>query len=121
MRNQPRYHFFRNTRYALHGFLDIVHSEKSFRIELVIFILLQFSLLFISLSFYEKLFLSLILFLPLIIEAINSAIERVVDLVTLEQHQMAKKAKDAGSAAVFLSLICVGMAWLFVLTHHFLG
>ena len=48
----------------------------------------------------------------LVAEAINSAIERVVDLVTLEYHPMAKKAKDVGSAIVFLSIVNCIVVWL---------
>ena len=51
----------------------------------------------------------------LIAEAINSAIERVVDLVTLEHHHMAGRAKDVGSAVVFLSIFVFGITWVFIL------
>ena len=44
-------------------------------------------------------------------EAINSAIERVVDLVTLEHHDMAGRAKDVGSAVVFLSILIFIITW----------
>jgi diacylglycerol kinase (ATP) len=44
-------------------------------------------------------------------EAINSAIERVVDLVTLEHHAMAKRAKDVGSTVVFLSICIFIVVW----------
>lgn len=53
--------------------------------------------------------------LVLIVELINSAIEATVDRVSLEDHPLAKRAKDLGSAAVFLSLANVGVIWLLVL------
>jgi len=51
----------------------------------------------------------------LIAEAINSAIERVVDLVTLEHHHMAGRAKDVGSSIVFLSIIVFVVTWAVIL------
>ena len=48
-------------------------------------------------------------------ETINSAIERVVDLVTLEHHDMAGRAKDAGSAIVFLSIFIFIITWIIVI------
>jgi diacylglycerol kinase (ATP) len=53
--------------------------------------------------------------LVLIVELINSAIEAVVDRISLEHHPLAKRAKDYGSAAVFLSLINVALVWTLVL------
>ena len=50
--------------------------------------------------------------LVLIVELLNSAIEAVVDRVSLERHPLAKRAKDFGSAAVFLGSVFCGMVWL---------
>lgn len=113
--NKPQYHLFKNTRYALAGIKDIIQHEPSFRVELVLFVLMQLSILLLSVSFWQGLLLSASLFVPLIVEAINSAIERTVDLVTNDYHEMAKKAKDAGSAAVFLSLMFTLLIWVAVL------
>jgi diacylglycerol kinase (ATP) len=55
------------------------------------------------------------LLLVLIVELLNSAIEAVVDRVSLEQHPLAKRAKDIGSAAVLLALLNVGVVWACVL------
>ena len=56
------------------------------------------------------------LFLVLIVELLNSAIEAVVDRVSLENHHLAKRAKDIGSAAVLISLVSAATIWLLVLT-----
>ena len=53
--------------------------------------------------------------LVLIVELLNSAVEAAVDRISLENHQLAKRAKDIGSAAVFLSLLNVPAVWLLVL------
>jgi diacylglycerol kinase (ATP) len=53
--------------------------------------------------------------LVLIVELVNSAIEAVTDRISLEDHVLAKRAKDMGSAAVMLALINVPTVWLLVL------
>ena len=53
--------------------------------------------------------------LVLIVELLNSAVEAVVDRVSIERHVLAKRAKDIGSAAVFVALTNVVMAWGFIL------
>ena len=54
-------------------------------------------------------------FLVLLVELLNSAIEAVVDRVSLERHDLSKRAKDQGSAAVLLALFCAGAVWALVL------
>ena len=53
--------------------------------------------------------------LVLIVELINSAVEAMVDRISLDNHRLAKRAKDIGSAAVLVSLINVAIIWLLVL------
>jgi diacylglycerol kinase (ATP) len=48
-------------------------------------------------------------------EIMNSAIERTVDLVTFDHHELAKRAKDAGAALVFVSLVMLGFIWIVTL------
>lgn len=111
MRNQPKYNFLKNTSYAIEGLKDLVKYETSFKIELIITVILLPIILFLEVSLIEKSLLFISLMGMLIAEAINSAIERVVDLVTLEYHDMAKRAKDVGSSIVFLSIIVFITTW----------
>ena len=53
--------------------------------------------------------------LVLIVELLNSAVEAAVDRISLENHQLAKRAKDIGSAAVMLALVNVAIVWVLVL------
>jgi diacylglycerol kinase (ATP) len=53
--------------------------------------------------------------LALIVELLNAAIEATVDRISLENHRLAKRAKDIGSAAVMLSLVNAGVVWLLIL------
>ena len=115
MRNQPKYHIMKNTIYALKGLKDIIKNESSFRLELIVFFIAIPLILYIDKTNIEKLLLFITLGGVLIVEAINSAIERVVDLVTTDYAELAGKAKDAGSAAVFISIVIASITWMTIL------
>ncbi len=117
MRNQPKYNFFKNSSYALKGLADIIKSETSFKIELFLLIPVCLIIIFLDLTTVQKLLLFISYFFILIAEAINSAIERVVDLVTLEHHELAGRAKDVGSTIVFLSIAQCLMVWVTILLN----
>lgn len=117
MRHQPKYNFLKNTRYALKGLQDVIKNERSFQIELILVIILIPILIIINQILIHKIFMFMSLMGVLIAETINSAIERTVDLVTLEQHIMAEKAKDMGSAIVFLSIVTCVITWMIVLLN----
>ena len=119
MRNQPKYNFIKNTTYALKGLKDIIEHENSFKIELIICIALIPFIFFIDIPLVEKLLLVVTMMGVLIAETMNSAIERVVDLVTLEHHPMAGRAKDAGSTIVFLSIGLSVLVWGAILIKNF--
>ncbi|MGE3613469.1 MAG: diacylglycerol kinase [Sulfurimonas sp.] len=120
MRNQPKYNFFKNTSYALKGLRDLVKNESSFKLELLLFLVLLPLIFFIETTLSNKLLMFISLMLMLIAEATNSAIERVVDLVTLEHHEMAGRAKDVGSTVVFLSISLFVVVWGSIILDTFL-
>lgn len=115
MRNQPKYNFFKNTSYALKGLVDLIKTETSFKIELIITILLIPVIIFIDTTLTNKALMFITLMGMILAETTNSAIERVVDLVTLEHHDMAGRAKDMGSAIVFLSIFIFIVTWVIVI------
>ncbi|MCW8894393.1 diacylglycerol kinase [Sulfurimonas sp.] len=115
MRNQPKYNFFKNTSYALNGLKDMIQNESSFKIELIIAIVLIPVIIFLDTTLVNKALMFISLMLMLIAETVNSAIERVVDLVTLEHHEMAGRAKDVGSSIVFLSIVVFVVTWAIVI------
>jgi diacylglycerol kinase (ATP) len=119
LRNQPKYNFFKNTTYALKGLKDLIKHETSFKIELIITIILMPTLFIIDVTVISKLLMFISLTGMLLAEAINSAIERVVDLVTLEHHEMAGRAKDVGSTVVFISIFIFVVTWSVILYTHF--
>jgi diacylglycerol kinase (ATP) len=115
LRNQPKYNFFKNTGYALSGLKDLIQTETSFKIELIITIVLLPVIIFIDAALIHKALMFISLMGMLLAEATNSAIERVVDLVTLEHHHMAGRAKDVGSTIVFLSICVFVVTWAMVI------
>ena len=112
---KPKYHFFNNAKYAFEGIFALLKNEKSFRIEFCIIIPAIILSFFLKASFIEHLFLVSVLMLIFIVEALNSAIEACVDLITNEWHEKAKIAKDCASAAVFLSVLLALFVWGFIL------
>ena len=120
MRNQPKYNFFKNTSYALKGLLDLIKNESSFKIELIIVLILIPVIFFVDTNLTNKLLMFITLMGMPLTEAMNGAIERAVDLVTLEHHDMAGKAKDAGSAAVFIAISIFVITWAAILIDTYL-
>jgi len=75
--------------------------------------------LLLPVSGFQKLVLVGVLILVLIVEIINSAIEAIVDRISLERHPLSKVAKDMGSAAVALTLLLAVATWAVVLYRRF--
>ena len=115
MRNQPKYNFFKNTSYAVKGLIDLIKNESSFKIELIITLILLPVIIFVDTTLTNKALMFITLMGMILAETTNSAIERVVDLVTLEHHDMAGRAKDMGSTIVFLSIFIFVVTWAIIL------
>ncbi len=102
-------------RYSIDGLRAAWRAEAAFRQELVLCALLAPVALWLPISALEKLALIGVLVLLLVVELLNSALEAVVDRVGLERHDLSKRAKDLGSAAVMLVLLLAGLTWTIVL------
>ena len=103
--------------YSLAGFRAAYKHEDAFRQEVllaVIFIPLTF---WLPVSHIGKILMIGSVLLVIIVELLNSAIEATVDRISIENHDLAKRAKDIGSSAVMLSLINVIIVWSLVLTY----
>lgn len=105
--------------YSIEGLQTAVRSEHAFRQELVVFVVGTIAALLLPVSAFQKLVLIGSMVIVLIVELINSAIEAVVDRVSLERHPLSKNAKDFGSAAVLLACLLSGATWLVVLVNRF--
>lgn len=103
------------TRYSFEGFAAAARHEDAFRQELLLAAVLVPLGLWLGNGGVERALLVGSVLLVLVVELLNSAIEATVDRVSLEDHRLAKRAKDLGSAAVMMSLATVGAVWLLVL------
>lgn len=111
---------FRATGFSMKGLKAAWIHEAAFRQELVLAFLMLPIALFVDISTVERLLLILTLFIVLIVELLNSAVEAVVDRVGDEIHVLSGQAKDIASAAVFMSLALCGITWAVVLGARYL-
>ena len=103
------------TRVSLAGLAAAARHETAFRLELIAVAILAPCGWILGENGAQRALLIGSLILVLIVELLNSAIEAVVDRVSLEYHDLAKRAKDLGSAAVMLSLVNAAAVWALVL------
>lgn len=103
--------------YSCAGLREAFRNEDAFRQEVFLACVL------IPLAFWlehgmlgRALMIACVLWL-LVVELLNSAIEATVDRISLDDHRLAKRAKDIGSAAVLLSLVNLVVVWLLVLLN----
>lgn len=101
--------------YSVAGIRAAYKHEDAFRQELALALVLIPAALFLPASATGKALMVASVLLVLIIELLNSAIEATVDRISLEDHRLAKRAKDIGSAAVLIGIINVAMVWALVL------
>lgn len=101
--------------YSIDGFRAAFAHEDAFRQEAILAAILIPVALFLPASGVGKALMVASVLLVLIVELLNSSVEATVDRISLENHRLAKRAKDIGSAAVFVSLVNVPAVWLLVL------
>ena len=101
--------------YSLDGFRAAYKCEDAFRQEALLAVLLIPAAFFLPVSGVGRALMIASVLLVLIVELVNSAIEATVDRVSLDRHHLSKRAKDIGSAAVFLALSNVVIVWACVL------
>lgn len=114
-------HIFDAFGYSLKGLRAAVTHEEAFRLELMAVVIMLPLAFWLGSSAVEYALLVGSLLLVLIVELINSAIEAVVDRVSVEHHELSGRAKDIGSAAVMLTLLNVTAVWGFILYDRFCG
>ena len=97
--------------YSMHGIASAFRHEAAFRQEgLLAAVLIPLAVLLDASGLARAVMIASVL-LVLTVELLNSAIEAAVDRVSMEDHHLAKRAKDLGSAAVLLSLVNVAVVW----------
>ena len=99
------------TKNSLAGLKEALRHEDAFRQELILAAILIPAALWVGGSGVQKALLIGSVLLVLIVELLNSAIEATVDRISFENHRLAKRAKDIGSAAVMLALANAALVW----------
>ena len=106
---------FHTSIYSRDGFLAAVRGEAAFRQLLVLHGVLMVVALVLDVSLAERALMLAVCFVSLLVELLNSAIEAVVDRISLDHHPLSKNAKDMGSAAQTTALLMVGAVWAVIL------
>jgi len=97
------------------GFIATVRGEAAFRQLLLLHGFLMGGTFVLDVSPVERALMLAVSFISLIVELLNSAIEAVVDRISLELHPLSKNAKDMGSTAQATALLMVGVVWAVIL------
>jgi diacylglycerol kinase (ATP) len=93
------------------GLVYAFREESAFRQELTLLLLLTPIALALPISLLEKSLLVSSLVMVLVIELLNSSVEAAIDRISFEHHDLSKRAKDFGSAAVMLALVVATLLW----------
>jgi len=108
-------------RYSYDGFIATFKSEEAFRQDIFICLILFPIAIFLPVKIVEKLFLFSSLFLLIIAELINTAIEITIDRISYEIHPLSKIAKDIGSCVVLICFLYLITVWGLILYTFLAG
>lgn len=97
--------------YSSKGFIAAYRYEEAFRLELFFSVFLVPAAFFLPVTKHERIAMIATIIIVLIVEILNTGIEAVVDRIGYEKHELAGRAKDMGSAAVFLSIVLWAWVW----------
>jgi len=111
----------RATRFSAQGFAHAWQHEAAFRQEIAFTVVLMPLAFWLGRTGFERFMLIICCVFVLIVELLNSAIEAAIDRFGEEHHELSGRAKDLGSAAVFLSLVIVAATWGTVAFLRFLA
>ncbi|OOF83332.1 diacylglycerol kinase [Rodentibacter ratti] len=104
-------HLINSTKYSLQGLKSAFKHETAFRHECFLAVILIPLAFFLGETKIEIALMISSVLLVMVVELLNSAIEAVVDRIGTEHHELSGRAKDQGSAAVFIALCIVGVVW----------
>ena len=111
---------FRAAINSWNGLIYAFKEESAFRQELGLSLILVPLAIYLPVTPIEKILLIASVILVLIIELLNSSVEAAIDRISFEVHDLSKRAKDFGSAAVMLALLLCGLTWVIILSGHYL-
>lgn len=107
------------TRWSIAGLHYAYKSEVAFKLELLVAAVALPCAILLADDLSQLLWLMVSVLLILVVELLNTAIELIVDRIGTEQHELSMRAKDIGSAAVFLSVIIAAIVWGLMLLQHY--
>ena len=111
---------FRAAINSWNGLIYAYKEESAFRQELALSLILIPLAIYLPVTPVEKIVLIASVILVLITELLNSSVEAAIDRISFEVHDLSKRAKDFGSAAVMLALLLCALTWAIVLSEHYL-
>jgi len=104
--------------YSVQGLAEAARHEDAFRQELLLAAVLIPLALWLGGTALERALMIASVLLVLVVELLNSAVEAAVDRISFENHRLAKRAKDIGSAAVMVALLNVAAIWGLILASR---
>lgn len=109
------------TFFSLAGLRAAWRNEAAFRQECVLAVIMTPAAFWLGQTAVERCLLIGTVWLVLVVELLNSAVEAVVDRVSTDHHKLSGQAKDLGSAGVFVSLLLTILVWGMIAWERFLG
>lgn len=119
--NKGLYRVYKASIYSMQGIKAAWKHEAAFRQEVILMLLLTPTAFIVGAGLTQQLLLLALAWLIVIVEILNSAVEAVVDRFGGEMHTLSGRAKDMGSAAVFITLVLNGVVWGAVIGRNWLG
>ena len=104
--------------YSFDGLKAAFKSEEALRQDMLLCSILLIVSLLLKITYIERLILISSLFMIILMELINTAIEVVIDRISDDYHILSKKAKDIGSLLVLISFIYTAMVWLTIILKN---
>ena len=101
--------------YSCAGLKEAYRNEDAFRQEVLLAVILLPVAFLVNVAAIGRALMIGSVLLLLIVELLNSAIEATVDRISLDDHRLAKRAKDIGSAAVLITIVNLVLIWILVL------
>lgn len=103
------------TEYSVRGIKAVLFGEKAFRSDLVIFIAAATVACILPVTCCERALMIYTVFMALMAEIINTAIETVVDRISTDYNELSGRAKDIASALVFAAFLGAGISWAVII------
>ena len=103
------------TEYSVRGFRAVLFGEKAFRTDIVVFVICTVVAFLLPVSWCERALMIYTVFMGLMAEIVNTAIETVVDRISMEYHELSGRAKDIGSALVFSAFLGAAICWAIII------